>query len=122
MTKEEKLKSDRAKSYYIFEEQMKEDIMDVLNRETAEGMLLQIRIIKRIGSILLREGFRLLLWEEHKRDINDFINSYRVLISLVFYHEEWVTNSLKFVILGVKDPLVFLCQAYDKLLIIEKMK
>ena len=88
---------------------MKEDIMDVLNRETAESMLLQIRCIKRIGSILLREGFRLLLWEDHKRDIIDFINSYRVLTTLVFYHEEWVKNSLKFTILGVKDPLVFLC-------------
>ena len=51
----------------------------------------------------------MVLIEEHKRDIKNFISNYKVLISIAFYHEEWVTTSLKFTILGVKDPLVFLC-------------
>ena len=59
--------------------------------------------------MLLREGLRMVLIEEHKRDIKNFISNYKVLISIAFYHEEWVTTSLKFTILGVKDPLVFLC-------------
>ena len=101
---------------------MKEDLKVSLSSETAEELEINIKVIKRIGSVLLREGFRLLLSEEHRRDINSFINSYQVLVCISFYHEEWVTNSLKFTLLGVKDPLVFLCQCYDKLIVIEKMK
>ena len=101
---------------------MKEDLINTLSTKTSEDLELQIKVIKRVGSVLLREGFRLLLQEEHKRDIKDFIISYTTLDTIAFYHEEWVNNSLKFTLLGVKDPLVFLCQCYDKLLMIEKMK
>ena len=106
----------------MFEDQMKEDLIVTLNSESAEDLEINIQVIKRIGSVLLREGFRMVLIEEHKRDINSFINSYRVFISVAFYHQEWVTTSLKFTILGVKDPLVFLCQCHEKLIVINKMK
>ena len=75
-----------------------------------------------MGSVLLREGFRLILQEEHRKDLSDLIRNYQVLVSIAFYHEEWITNSLKFTLLGVKDPLVFLCQCFDKMVVMEKMK
>ena len=36
--------------------------------------------------------------------------------------DEWLENSLKFLILGIKDPLVFLCQCVEKLNMIEISK
>ena len=122
MTKEERQKAERIKAYHLFEDQMKEDLIVTLNSDSTKELEVHIQVIKRIGSVLLREGLRMVLIEEHKRDINSFINSYRVLISISFYHQEWVKTSLKFTILGVKDPLVFLCQCHEKLLVIDKMK
>ena len=86
MTKEERTKAERIKAYHLFEDQMKEDLIVTLNSDSTKELEIHIQVIKRIGSVLLREGLRMVLIEEHKRDINSFINSYRVLISISFYH------------------------------------
>ena len=65
--------------------------------------------MKRTGSVLIREGFRLILKDDHDSDIMSFVNSYKLLIQINKIGDEWLENSLKFVILGIKDPLVFLC-------------
>ena len=69
----------------------------------------KVNIIKRSGSVLIREGMRLILRDNHQNDIKHFINSYKILASIVRIGDEWLENSLKFVIMGIKDPLVFLC-------------
>ena len=81
----------------------------MLSCDDSEILECKVNIVKRLGSILIREGFRLILREEHKNDIYDFINRYTLLSEIKKIGDEWIENSLKFVIMGVKDPLVFLC-------------
>ena len=51
-----------------------------------------------------------------------FIHRYKLLHQINKIGDEWLENSLKFVIMGIKDPLVFLCQCVDKLNLIEVSK
>lgn len=51
-----------------------------------------------------------------------FVNSYRLLHHIHKIGDEWLENSLKFVMMGIKDPLVFLCQCVEKLNLIEISK
>ena len=51
-----------------------------------------------------------------------FINNHKLLSQIKRIEDEWLENSVKFVILGVKDPLVFLCQCIEKLRLIEVSK
>ena len=51
-----------------------------------------------------------------------FIEHHKLLSEIRKIEDEWLENSLKFVILGVKDPLVFLCQCIEKLELLEVSK
>lgn len=85
-------------------------------------MEVKVNLMKHIGSVLIREGFRLILQEEHNNDIMNFINKYKNLCEIQAMGDDWAVNSLKFVIMGVKDPLVFLCQCIEKLRLIALAK
>ena len=77
-------------------------------------------MLKLLGSVLLREGFRIILREDYGNDVNAMINGSKVLREISKLSDEWVENSLKFVIMGVKDPLIFFCQCIEKYKIVEK--
>lgn len=87
-----------------------------------KALEVKINIIKRLGSVLIREGFRLILLEDFNNDLMAFIEHHKLLSEIRKIEDEWLENSLKFVILGVKDPLVFLCQCIEKLELLEVSK
>ena len=90
-----------------------------LDCDDSEALQDKVNIIKRSGSVLIREGMRLILRENHHNDLKNFINSHKILAEIVRIGDQWLENSLKFVIMGIKDPLVFLCQCIEKLRLIE---
>ena len=90
-----------------------------LECEHSEDLVVKVNMMKQIGSVLLREGFRLILREDHSNEIMEFINSFKLLQDIMRIGDEWLINSLKFLIIGVKDPLVFLCQCIEKMRMIE---
>ena len=122
MSAEQKRESERQRVYFLGEQQLIEDVQTTLQCSESEVLKDKVTIIKQSGSVLLREGLRLLLREEHRNDIQSFINSYKLLAEVVKIGDDWLENSLKFVIMGVKDPLVFLCQCIEKLQLIEESK
>ena len=101
---------------------MIEDVQEILQCEEPEYLAVKVSLIKQTGSVLIREGFRLILRDDHDSDIMSFIHRYKLLHQINKIGDEWLENSLKFVIMGIKDPLVFLCQCVDKLNLIEVSK
>ena len=62
---------------------------------------------------------RLVLREDFNNDIEKLIRHFRMLRSIDRIGDDWVANSLKFVMIGVKEPFTFLKDCIDKLKIIE---
>ena len=52
---------------------------------------------------------RLVLRDDHKNNLKHFIGGFKLLAEIAKIGDQWLENSLKFVIMGIKDPLVFLC-------------
>ena len=59
--------------------------------------------------MLIREGMRLVLRDDHRNNLKHFIGGFKLLAEIAKIGDQWLENSLKFVIMGIKDPLVFLC-------------
>ena len=119
LTQEYQAKASSDRIQYLGEQQLIEDVQDALSCEKSIDMVVKINTISVTGSVLLREGFRMILREEHNNDLSSFINSFKVLRDIKQMGDDWVDNSLKFVIIGVKDTIVFLCQCAEKLRLIE---
>ena len=95
---------------------------ETLGSEDAEMLEDKVSIIKRSGSVLIREAMRIILRDDHRNEILEFINSYKLLSEIVKIGDQWLENSLKFVIMGIKDPLVFLVQCIEKMRLIERIR
>lgn len=57
-------------------------MQETLQCEDLDHMAVKVNLMKHIGSVLVREGFRLILQEEHGNDIMNFINKYKNLCEI----------------------------------------
>jgi hypothetical protein len=76
--------------------------------------------VERLGGTLIREGFRQYIHEQNFK-ISGIIKSCFVLNKLVEsetteddLEREWITRSIKFIVMGVSDPVKFLWELHDK--------
>lgn len=99
-----------------------EDLQEALRCKDSQTLRIKISNILHTGTVLLREGFRILLKEEHNNEIDRFVTDYPLLQDMKLLGADWVANSLKFVMLGVKDPIAFLFQLLKKLELIEESR
>ena len=59
--------------HYIGEQQLIEDLYETLSCEDSETLQCKITLISKMGSDLLREGFRTILREDHNNEIVNLI-------------------------------------------------
>ena len=62
---------------------MLEDVQLTLSSADSEILEDKVNVIKQSGSVLIREGLRLLLREEHRNNLKHFIGSYKLLAEIV---------------------------------------
>ena len=125
------------------------DIHNLLNSSDALEYQSHLRAIKTVGSVLLREGFRNIFIDTFKSDITHMAKSYLCLRKIAAVDDNndkhqnmtetqkqmsaeglsfcecsdcWVTNSLKLLMMGLKDTLNWLIQCKVTLSAIEKSK
>ena len=133
----------------VFETQMMHDIHEILNSRDSDEFYYNILSIQRVGPVLIREGFRHLLEDQFRGNISKMAKAFLVLnriasvdattdkhlqqtetqkqmnekgLSFCECSDCWVLNALKLVMLGLRDPLLFMRECLASLRDIEECK
>ena len=69
---------------------MVDDLYETLQCLVSDDLCDKINVLKQSGSVLIREGLRLILKDDYKNDFQNFIDSSKLLSEIVKIGDDWL--------------------------------